>query len=75
MPGNQVLPPRRKFALHNVQVGAANPASSHLQQDTARLQRGAHNFLYAKRTLGNILGIGKDRGNHRNRKLRAKYLP
>jgi hypothetical protein len=70
VPGNQVLPPQRKFALHNVQVGAANPASSHLQQDMAWLQRGTHNFLYPKRTLGNILGFGKDRGNHG--KLRSK---
>jgi hypothetical protein len=62
MSGNQVLPPRWKFALHNMQVGTANTASSDPQQDMARFQRRARNFLYVKRTLGNVLGFGKDRG-------------
>src|ERR1035438_3427911 len=70
MSWNQVLPSQRKFPLHNMQVGTANPASADLQQDMARFQRRARNFLDAKRTLGNILGFGKDRGNHRN--LRSK---
>src|ERR1039458_5280743 len=80
MSGNQALPPPRKFPLHNMQVGTANPASADLQQNMARLQRGARNFLYAKRTLGNILGCRKDRRCHlngsrnRNRNLRSNAI-
>src|ERR1035441_10956995 len=33
MSGNQVLPAWRKFAFHNMQVGAANTAGAYFQQD------------------------------------------
>jgi hypothetical protein len=65
MSGNQVLPARRKFAFHNMQVGAANTAGAHFQQDMARFERRARNVIYAKRTPRNVLGCGKDRGYHR----------
>ena len=66
MSGNQVLAARRKFAFHNMQVGTANTAGADFQQDMARLQRRARNFIDAKRTLRNILGCGKDRGFHQD---------
>jgi hypothetical protein len=69
MSGNQVLPARRKFAFHNMQVGAANTAGAYFQQDMARFERRARNFIYTKRTLRNILGCGKDRGYHRSLRL------
>ena len=65
MSGNQTLSPRRKFSFDNMQVGTADPACPHFQQHMTRFQRRTRNFLYAQRTLRNILGCIEDRGYHR----------